>query len=393
MLLATALGRVEAAAQAAEVPGAMAIGPLTIRPQVTLANIGIDDNVFNQPTNPQSDFVFTLAPSVDVSLRIRRATIDATTAASYLHFERARGERSLNPSQSVRLEVPLNRLTFRAAYAVASTRERPGLEVDLRARRRIDTITAAVDLRLSPRTTVRVEGAETITDYRSTTVGNVNLRMMLNRRGRDTRLSVRHAVTPLTTLVFSGERVEDRFTLAPERDADGFRLMPGVEFNRFALIAGSAAVGWRTLRPSSPVVPEYSGVAARVQLSSTIRDSLRVTGGYDRDITYSFQPAFPYYLQTTMSLSATQRLGERWDLVGAAGTQRLAYQQMAALLGPDLGSVTDMMTGTTLGGSLGYFVRPGLRVSINAQRARRHGGPVVGQFTRWQYGSSITYGL
>src|SRR5262249_40999792 len=48
------------------------IGPLWINPTVAMTNIGVDNNVFNEPDDqdPKSDFTFTLSPAVDLWLRV-----------------------------------------------------------------------------------------------------------------------------------------------------------------------------------------------------------------------------------------------------------------------------------------------------------------------------------
>ena len=56
------------AAQIADEPDpttvSMRLGPLWVKPTIAVTNIGVDNNVFNQPDNlnPKSDFTFTATP-------------------------------------------------------------------------------------------------------------------------------------------------------------------------------------------------------------------------------------------------------------------------------------------------------------------------------------------
>src|SRR6185503_18603711 len=59
----------------------------------------------------------------------------------------------------------------------------------------------------------------------------------------------RHRLTPLTSIAVKYDRIEDRFPLAPVRDTDSYRVMPGVEFKPRALISGFAYVGYRRFSP------------------------------------------------------------------------------------------------------------------------------------------------
>src|ERR1051325_12203751 len=48
------------------------LGPLMMNPSIALANLGVDDNVFNEETNPKRDFTFTLTPQTDLWLPLAR---------------------------------------------------------------------------------------------------------------------------------------------------------------------------------------------------------------------------------------------------------------------------------------------------------------------------------
>lgn len=82
---------------------------------------------------------------------------------------------------------------------------------------------------------------------------------VLNRDTNAVSTAVRYRLTPLTTLLITGEASRDRFTLSPERDADSLLLLPGAELNHRALISG-AHVGYRRVRPLDDRVPKISGV-------------------------------------------------------------------------------------------------------------------------------------
>jgi hypothetical protein len=48
---------------------AMTIGPVEVRPRIVFANVGVDNNVFNEFENPKSDFTATISPDLDLSIR------------------------------------------------------------------------------------------------------------------------------------------------------------------------------------------------------------------------------------------------------------------------------------------------------------------------------------
>jgi hypothetical protein len=51
-------------------------GPLAMNPTIELTNLGVDTNVFNQPTDQAvRDFTFTLTPKTDAWLKMGRTWV------------------------------------------------------------------------------------------------------------------------------------------------------------------------------------------------------------------------------------------------------------------------------------------------------------------------------
>ena len=139
---------------------------------------------------------------------------------------------------------------------------------------------------------------------------------------------MRREVTPLTTFVVSAEQRWDRFLYSPLRDADGLRITPGFEFKPFALIDGNAFVGYPPLPDAVAEVPDYTGLAASVDLGYTLR-ATRFSGKVNRDVTYSFDEIEPYYVQTDASLTVVQRVTTHWDVKANVLHALLDYQAVA----------------------------------------------------------------
>jgi hypothetical protein len=58
--------------------------------------------------------------------------------------------------------------------------------------------------------------------------------------------------------VVLSEFERERFDFESSRDAEGVRVMPGFEFDPFALIGGKVFVGYRSFDTSDPLLPNYS---------------------------------------------------------------------------------------------------------------------------------------
>jgi hypothetical protein len=91
-------------------------------------------------------------------------------------------------------------------------------------------------------------------------------------------------MTSLTTLTLLGDGVRERYTQATDRNNDGFRVLPGVEFDDYALIKGKAQVGYQKLDTLTPGMPDFSGLVSNAELSYVFRAMTRFTAGSPHDV-------------------------------------------------------------------------------------------------------------
>ena len=68
------------------------IGPLWMNPTISLPNIGIDTNVFNDPPNvaPKRDFTITVSPKTDLWLRMGRTWLSGAIAEDIVWYQSTR---------------------------------------------------------------------------------------------------------------------------------------------------------------------------------------------------------------------------------------------------------------------------------------------------------------
>src|SRR5436190_6757595 len=126
---------------AAQRPGAdpletatIRVGPVGINPTVVVRDLGVDNNVFNDNSDPKSDFTLTITPRAEVLFRPRRLHVTYTTAVDYVYYRRYASERGTNQLSQVRLDLDLGRIKPFASVGGTNTRERYNQEIDARAR-------------------------------------------------------------------------------------------------------------------------------------------------------------------------------------------------------------------------------------------------------------------
>jgi len=125
------------------------VGPLALTPTLSLTNLGVDDNVFDRPDaeHPNSDFTMTVTPATDLWLRMGPTWIVGNVKEDLVYFDQFASERSANTSAKAGWVAPLNHLRLQVDGQYLNTRERPGFEIDARARRLEYAGAAAVEAR------------------------------------------------------------------------------------------------------------------------------------------------------------------------------------------------------------------------------------------------------
>jgi hypothetical protein len=175
----------------------------------------------------------------------------------------------------------------------------------------------------------------------------------------------------------------------PARDADSWRAEAGFDLSPFALIGGRGRVGYRQFIGTGGALPGYSGVVASVAARSTIRSRTRIEFTTERDVNYSWEVAYPYYVRTGATVTVTPQLTTRWDIRGRLGTQHLAYR--AAIGVPELRQDRVDRFGL-IGAGIGYRVGRDTRVGVGVDWERRESPVLRHAYEAYRTGVSVTYG-
>ena len=369
------------------------VGALWLDPTFAVANAGRDSNVLNQADehDPRGDFTITLTPSTNMWLRAGPTWIVGNVREDFVWFRQNAGERSANSDIKAGWLVPLNRLTLYAGGNWIRTRERPGFEIDARADRSEQAANGAAEVRVLSRTLLGVRGERRHIDFaQGTRFLGSDLRTSLNRVQTTGAATVRHELTPLTSLTVEGGIEQDRFEFSPIRDADSTQLSVGVRFDPFALIRGSAQIGYRDFNPLAPQVPGYRGSTALVSLSYVALGSTRLTVQASRDVEYSFELTQPYYVETGVYASLGQQIYGPLDVEGRFRREQLVYTAQEGIAVEVPGRRDEVKS---FGGGAGYRVGADLRLGFNVDWVARESRAALRRYEGLRYGLALTYGL
>lgn len=369
------------------------IGPLWMNPTVSLTNLGVDQNVFNDPdgVSPKQDFTLTATPNTDVWLRVGPSWIQGAVKEELIWYQTYATERAANSTYRIGWKVPLNRLIFDVGGSYANVRDRPGYEIDARSLRIETKVNGSVEVRTLSKTFfgARAERFRTNFDKDAIFLAS-NLHTELNHVTTTTGFFVRHQLTPLTSVTFGASRTQDRFDFSSLRDSDSNTGSVSLTFDPFALIKGGVSLGYRDFRPSSAGLADYRGLTTAINLSYTASEMTKFSVKANRDIEYSFDTDQPYYLLTGVEGSIAQQLFGPVDVVGRLGLQSLAYRDRTGAVVQVADRVDRVRT---YGVGVGYHLGRDLRVGVNVDHSQRESDIAQRQYGGLRFGTAVTYGL
>ncbi len=364
-----------------------------MNPTISLTNLGIDQNVFNEASdqNPKKDFTLTIVPTADLWLRMGRTWISGAIKEDIIWYQKYANQRAANNTYSIGWRVPLNRLNIKVGASHLSAKERPGFEIDTRVQRSETLYDGSVEIRALSKTFFGVTGSRQRVDYANDAVFlDSNLRFELNRVTTTGGVSVRRQVTPLTSISLTATRSQVRFEFSSLRDSNSTSISSTISLDPFALIKGSATFGYRDFEPLAPGLQNFKGATAVVDLSYTLLGTTRFSVTAARDVAYSYDVNQPYYLQTGVTGSIAQHLFGPFDVVGRAGAQNLAYRDRAGAI-VQVSNRVDYVH--TYGGGTGYRMGKNLRLGFNVDETKRISDVSERQYNNLTMGTSATYGF
>ena len=369
------------------------IGPLMMNPTISISNVGIDHNVFNDPPDkaPKQDFTFTVVPLSDFWLRAGNTWITASLNESINWYQKYASERTANNSYKVGWFYNGSRMTFKTDGTYTTARERPGFEIDTRAAHKDLAFNGAIDFNMFAQTFIGVTASRAQTRFASDAEFNgTNLQTSLNRVTSTYGLTARHNLTPLTTLSFSATRAVDRFEFSPDRDTTTTTAQGTIALAPAALVRGSVSFGYTDFKPADPTLPGYQGTVANADVTYVFLGSTRfaLTGG--RNVQYSYDILQPYYIQSRIGGSIAQQLFGPFDVQVRGDVAFLDYRNRAGAK-VEVADRQDRVT--TVGVGLGFHMGRDLRLSFNVDQNNRDTKVLEHAYEKFLIGTALTYGI
>jgi hypothetical protein len=369
------------------------IGPLQMNPTISLTNFGVDQNVFNDPPedNPKEDVTATITPVLDLWLRVGRARLTSSFKEEIIWYQEYASERSANTTYAAAWRLPLNRLLLQAGWKYAKLKDRPGFEIDSRSERSQVGYNGAAEVRVLAKTLFGVNGTRQYLNFAPDAVfRDVNLHDQLNSVSTTLGLTVRHELTPLTSVSLIATRGQDRFDVNPLRDSDSSEVVGAIAMNSFAVIKGTANLGYRDFKPLSSQVPGYKGTVGGADLSYTLLGATRFSVAARRDVQYSYDSEQPYYIEAGFDFSVAQQIFGPFDVIARFGNHNLSYRTRALAEPATIDSVDNVKS---YGVGAGLHLGRDMRLGFNVDHIRRDSDVRDRRYENLRVGTAITYGF
>lgn len=301
------------------------IGGFELRPRL-LVLAGVDNNVFNEAENPKRDFTIGVHPDLEVTVKPGPVKVVGLFVTDFLWFRDYSSERIANRAATVTADANLRAFRPFASFSIADTNARPSAEIDARADRSPQTVSAGATVKLGTRTSVGLKWVLGRLRYEDgQEFRGEDLATTLNNESQTLEGTVGVELSPLTTLSLVVGRDELDFDHTPLRNATATRILPTLTFSPAGLINGTAAVGYKRFDGNDPSMPDYKGLVMNGTVSVLLGQRYRVETQFTRDVQYSYEEAVPYYVLTGGRGTLATHLTSLFEVRATAGYDSMRY--------------------------------------------------------------------
>jgi hypothetical protein len=315
------------------------LGGFFIAPSFMFRDVGIDDNVFRDSFKPRKDLTATVAVSSIFGFHTRALLVTLTQDNSYLWFRRYRSERSIDGGLRGAMELRFASFRPWIRWKKQTSHDRSGIEIDARAGRTTPAIDGGMDFKFGFRTGASFAVRRDSLTYSEgeTEVGQFgvfDLATELDRKSLNLTASGKWRYSDYTELIGGVEFTRDQFRREITRDNDSYFYFGGFHGGgEGAPLVGELRVGYKEQRHTDRTIKDFKGLAMSGDITTTLLDHIRLTLKANRDVGYSYDNVFPFYLQEGAGVNALFRISTRLDLLASYRQDFLRYRYVIG--GPD----------------------------------------------------------
>jgi hypothetical protein len=356
------------------------MGGFLLFPKVTVGVVH-DDNIYALPNNEESDWIFSIRPSVQLASQWSRHALNVTAHVDSVSYADHDDENftGWGVDADGRLDVTRNTVLDGAANYSEQIEPRTSLEAQRGSREPIEYSTARFEVggtHTFNRLRLNASFEQIDYDYEDgvTLLGNVLDQDFRDARNSTVILRGDYSISPDTFLFVKAAWNEHDYDQQPilainSRDSDGWELTVGADFDLSNLMRGQIEIGALEQNFDSPQYGSFSGGQIRGSLEYFPTQLTTITFSASRNVQDSGIINAPAYLSTAVGAQVDHEL-----LRNVILTARIDYEH-ADYRGIDR---EDDRYNFSLGGT--YLLNRNVGVSLTYNYLNQESGGVIGGF-------------
>ena len=276
-------------------------GPFRLQPSFVLSNAGYDSNVYyGAAADPVRDYTITAGPGLTVYLPVKKKLVfTAYDSPQYIYYFRTARERTWNNYFSSQAHLILNKFYISVGGGYSDARERWNTEIDLRPRRKEESLQGSVLWQASIKTSFSLAWRRARYRYENLEFEIFNIRDELNRDEDYWNFTGYYQLTYRTRLF--GEAEYGRFEFKNPgsfRDSESYGVYGGLEFSPTGRIRGRVHLGYKYFNSRAGLKPDFRGIVGDTNISVRLLRRLNLRAHYKRDVQFSLWYDNTFFLES-----------------------------------------------------------------------------------------------
>ncbi len=326
----------EAGAQQADVPIDVKtqLGPLFYSPGMVFSS-GFDTNPWRESGDEAVYDVFEtyVTPQIASWMHVSHLRVDAFGAVEFVKAGESVASKNHQFGSNLLWDGPL--ISPYLQWTSKHTNANPtGFEVGRKSMRNENDLKAGASVSLGSATRVLGFVRRTQTNWDADAIYQTSsLREKLNRTDSGVGGGIDFALTPLTSVRFTGEKTSSEFVYSPVRNGSGSRVGAAVSMTGPALISGNVEVGFRQFTSASSAV-SFRGLFSNASVTRTFSTETTLGLRFERDLQFSFDTSLSYFVGQSIVLTGIQPIGHNFAVQASVGRHTLTYNQSSPTTAP-----------------------------------------------------------
>jgi hypothetical protein len=283
-------------------------GPFRLQPRLVITNAGYDTNVYYGATaEPIKDYTITAGPALNVYFPVRKKlAFTAFVSPQYVYYHNTARERTWNYYGRADVNILFNKFFVRAGAGYSDARERWNTEIDIRPRRKEESVFGEVLWEMMNKTSLGVNYSRARYDYENLFFEQFNIRERLNHDEEYFDFLAYYELTSRVRLFIDYERGNFDFA-DPEnlRDSKSDGVYAGFEFSPFGRVRGRVKLGYKSFDAIKAGWQDFKGLVGDTDVSVRLMRVLSVRGSYRRDVRFSLWYDNAYFLENRGAAGAS----------------------------------------------------------------------------------------